>query len=51
MQEHELDLPNKKWRKSKIITYPFEDPLDEDAIDTMKNLEDSEKELGHKWKI
>ena len=51
MQQHQLDLPNKKWRKPKFVKYPYEDPLDEDAIDTMKNLADAEKELGHKWEI
>ena len=32
LQSHELDLPNGKWKKSKFVKYPYEDPLDEDAI-------------------
>jgi hypothetical protein len=51
LQQHELDLPNKKWRKAKVIPYPYDDPLDEDAISTLKNLDDAEKQLGHKWVI
>jgi hypothetical protein len=51
LQQHTLDLPNKKWRKPKIVQWSYDDPLEEDAIDTMKNLADAEKELGHKWTI
>merc|ERR1712032_1652623 len=51
MQQHELDLPNKKWRKPKVIQYPKDEELDEDAVDSLKNLDDAEKELKHKWTI
>jgi hypothetical protein len=44
-------LPNKKWRKPKVVKYSYNDPLDEDAISTMKNLDDAEMELNHKWTI
>jgi hypothetical protein len=43
LQGHELDLPNKKWRRPKQIDYDFNMSLDGDVIDTMKNLDDSEK--------
>lgn len=51
LQQHQLDLPNKKWRKPKVVKYSYNDPLDEDAISTMKNLDDAEMELNHKWTI
>ena len=50
-QGHKLDLPNKKWRKPKVVEWSHDDPLDEDAISTLKNLEDAEKTLHHKWKL
>lgn len=51
MQQHELDLPNSKWKKKKVVQWSYDDPLDEDAISTLKNLDDAEKELNHKWTI
>jgi len=51
MQQHELDLPNKKWRKPKVVQWSYDDPLDEDAISTLSNLDEAEKQLGHKWVI
>ena len=51
MHQHELDLPNPKWRKQKVVQWSYDDPLDDEAIDSLKNLDDAEKELNHKWTI
>jgi len=50
-QGYKLDLPNPKWKKPKVVDWAWDYPLDEDAISSLKNLEDSEKELNHKWVI
>ena len=41
-----------KWaNKAKDTDYDFNPALDGDVISTMKNLDDTEKALGHKWVI
>jgi hypothetical protein len=44
-------LPNPKWKKAKVVDWEWDLPQDEDVITTLKNLNDSEKELSHKWVI
>lgn len=41
-----------KWKnKAKDTDYDFNPALDGDVISTLKNLKDSEDNLGHKWVI
>jgi len=41
-----------KWANpAKDVDYNFAPALDGDVVSTMKNLDDSEKNLGHKWVI
>ena len=51
MLGHKLDFPNDKYKKPKKVQYTKTAPYDEDVVDTQKNLDDAEKQLGHKWTL
>ena len=48
---HKFDFPNAKWKKPKAVKYTSVAPYDEDIVDSVKNLADSEKQLGHTWSL
>jgi hypothetical protein len=56
MKSHEFQIgtaaSKEKWHNpAKDVDYNFNPALDGDVVSTMKNLEDSQKNLGHKWVI
>ena len=46
-----FDFPNAKWKKGKVVTYDNSPVVDHEIVDTMNNLQQAEKDLGHKWEF
>ena len=48
---HKWDFPKGTYSDKKVVKYKMDTPLDEDVMITKKNLKDTEKTLGHEWKV